>query len=150
MKFCTNGGGVVGSVAASEVVDVVVVVVVVDSLVDVVVVVVQSPVVVGSVVGSFFHFFRLLNNRHFKLLFTYLGSWVWAFTAKTPRRKVANFIVPASELSLGPNVDFIVTKTSSWVVLTLHLSLVIIMIQIHSNYRHESRIHLIKCRMEHF
>ena len=104
----------VGSVAASEVVDVVVVVVVVDSLVDVVVVVVQSPVVVGSVVGSqFFHFFRLLNNRNFKLLFTYLGSWVWAFTAKTPRRKVANFIVPASEVSPGPNVDFIVTKTSS-------------------------------------
>merc|ERR1712147_395665 len=72
-----NFGGVVGRVVR-VVVLVVVLVVVVDS-VDVVVVVVVQSTVVGSIS---FHFLRL-------------GSCVWAFTAKTPRRKVANFILPS-------------------------------------------------------
>ena len=73
---------------------VVVLVVVVDS-VDVVVVVVVQSTVVGSIS---FHFLRLniksipYSDAYYKI---YLGSCVWAFTAKTPRRKVANFILPS-------------------------------------------------------
>lgn len=37
----------------------------------------------------------IVNTVQWRLKKNYLGSCVWAFTAKTPRRKVANFILPS-------------------------------------------------------